>query len=121
MWGDADKSLACLPLTGWQMNLKVYVDVEADRRIIRRIDRDMYVSFLLINLILLLVLVHFLLLLLLLLLLTTTTGGERAMLPLYCASGERHKGEKDKDGDHKKKYLDTVKPMHDAFVEPSKQ
>uniref|UniRef100_A0A7S4N6W7 Uridine kinase n=1 Tax=Guillardia theta TaxID=55529 RepID=A0A7S4N6W7_GUITH len=54
------------------MNLKVYVDVEADRRIIRRIDRDMV---------------------------------ERGR----CFHSIVHQ------------YLDTVKPMHDAFVEPSKQ
>jgi len=54
------------------MNLRVFVDVEADRRLIRRIDRDM---------------------------------GQRGR----SFASVVHQ------------YLATVKPMHDAFVEPSKQ
>lgn len=54
------------------MNLRVYVDVEADRRLIRRIDRDML-----------------------------ERGRSFASIV--------------------HQYLSTVKPMHDMFVEPSKQ
>lgn len=60
------------PILRDQMNLRVFVDVEADRRLIRRIDRDM---------------------------------GQRGR----SFASVVHQ------------YLATVKPMHDAFVEPSKQ
>mmetsp|Transcript_2504 Transcript_2504/g.5947 ORF Transcript_2504/g.5947 Transcript_2504/m.5947 type:complete len:361 (+) Transcript_2504:190-1272(+) len=60
------------PVLRDQINLKVFVDVEADRRLIRRIDRDM---------------------------------GQRGR----SFASVVHQ------------YLATVKPMHDAFVEPSKQ
>jgi len=54
------------------MNLKIYVDVEADRRILRRIERDLH--------------------------------------------------ERDRSFDSVvSQYLETVKPMHDMYVEPSKK
>jgi len=55
-----------------KMNLKIYVDVEADRRILRRIERDL-------------------------------VDRGRSFSSIVS------------------QYLDTVKPMHDQYVEPSKQ
>jgi uridine kinase len=64
--------LFCDPALRERMNLKVFVDVEADRRILRRIERDL-----------------------------VQRGRNFTSIVTQ--------------------YLETVKPMHDQFVEPSKQ